>query len=101
MKIQAVISGFFSKNYGMIENVYIERANGSIIVNGGKKYLEIGMLVGENNGEIANCYTNGELNVSKTDWACSVGGIVGANVGRIKECYNVININVKYSCKRE
>ena len=95
----AIILGMFSKNYGIIQNLYIKQANASIIINGGKKYLEVGILVGENKGMIIDCYTSGEISVSRTEWACSVGGIVGANVGEIKQCYNIANINVEYSCK--
>ncbi len=92
-----IASGMFSGNLGSIENVYIENGMNSTTMNGGK-YLNTGLLVGENSGKISNCYVNGEINTEKTDWACNIGGLVGSNKGTIKQCYNSASMNAKYSC---
>ena len=93
-----VLSGMFSVNNGIIQNVCIENGNNSTTMSGGK-YLSEGLLVASNYGEISNCYTTGNVSTSKTDDGCNVGGLVGSNSGTIKECYNEANVNVKYSCR--
>ena len=93
-----VLSGMFSVNNGIIQNVCIENGNNSTTMSGGK-YLAVGLLVALNYGEISNCYTTGNVSTSKTDNGCNVGGLVGSNSGTIKECYNEANVNVKYSCR--
>ena len=93
-----VYSAFFSENFGIISNVYIE--NGINLTNiDGETFSNVGLLVGRNNGEIRGCYVNGEITTSKINWGSNVGGIAGANSGSIKECYNDTNVNAKYSCK--
>ena len=93
-----VDSGFFSENFGVINNVYIENGINLTNIEGGQ-FSAVGLLVGENNGEISRCYAKGEVNTSKKNWGSNVGGIVGGNNGTIKECYNATSVNAKYSCK--
>ena len=90
------ISGMFTQNLGTIKNICIENGNNLTNVSGGK-YLQVGMLVGENHGGISNCYTTGSVTItSKMYSGCNVGGLVGANSGTIKECYNGANVTVDY-----
>ena len=90
-------TGFFSANYGTIENLFIENAISNVTISS-SKFSTIGLLSGSNNGEILNCYTSGELNATKSSSmvASNIGGLVAGNSGEIKYCYNTTNVNASY-----
>jgi hypothetical protein len=76
--------GFLSKqinSLGVIQNV---GARGSIISD---NKLNVGGLVGRNNGLVSNSYT--DVDVSGTAYDPSVGGLVGINNGQIVSSYSI------------
>ena len=85
----------FSYNYGDIKNLGLEDA--SITINSNAdKYGSIAMLIGENHGNIDNCYTTGIVIGNTSNYAINIGGIVGSNAGGIKQSYNLADINAIY-----
>ena len=76
--------GFLSKqinSLGVIQNI---GARGSIISD---NKLNVGGLVGRNNGLVSNSYT--DVDVSGTAYDPSVGGLVGINNGQIVSSYSL------------
>lgn len=51
-------------------------------------YTTVGGIVGNNFGNISNCYNSGNINSNTTN----VGGIVGINNGSVSNCYNTNTI---------
>ena len=85
----------FSYNYGDIKNLGLENASVTINSNA-DKYGNIAMLIGENHGNINNCYTTGNVIGNTLNYAINVGGIIGSNWGRIVQGYNKANISSLY-----
>ena len=89
--------GFFSINYGIIENLLIENAITNVTISS-SRFPAIGLLSGLNYGEIFNCSTTGNLYAVKTSSIAdsNIGGLVGGNSGNIKCCYNTVNVNASF-----
>ena len=86
-----VETGMFGYNYGVIQNLGIEKGNVYTGIES-QKFSAIALLVGTNHGEIRNCYSTGEVTVKTTKFSCNVGGLVGSNSGKIQECYNTAKV---------
>ena len=83
--------GFFSVNYGNIENLNLVNVN---ITRYEEKGSQTGGLVGQNrtNAIIKNCGVSGNI---KIEGRGTVAGVAGHNMGKIEECYNLANITVE------
>lgn len=75
-------AGLFGYNEGKIENLGIERFTVDVNHN---NYVYAGGLVGENYGDITNCYATGD--VTSTESCSYAGGLVGLNEGDIINSY--------------
>ena len=78
------IGGICGSNYksGTIRNCYSEaNLTGVVAKNSG---IDIGGVVGENDGKIENCYNTGKVTGNR--W---VGGVCGFNDGENVNCYNI------------
>ena len=72
--------GFIGKD-GTVRNVALR----DVSIN--STNVEVGAIVGENQGTIENCYVTGEVN-----GRMSVGGAAGYNAGVIKNCYTTCDV---------
>ncbi len=83
--------GFFSVNYGDIENLNLVNVN---ITRYEEASSLTGGLVGQNRADstIRNCGISGNIKVAGNG---SVTGLVGHNIGVIEDCYNLSNVKVE------
>ena len=56
-----------------------------------------GMVVGENNGNVFNCYVSGSVDVTtyNSDNVSNIGSVVGYNKGTIKNVYSTVSVKSK------
>ena len=80
--------GLFGYNSGIIQNLGLNKS----YIKTQNKEGRVGGIVGNNSGNIKNCYNKATIIGS-----FAVGGISGSNSGTIENCYNIGNIQVNSS----
>ena len=87
---ESVRGGLFAASYGVIKNV--GTINSNININGEKSVVAAG-IVGNNYGDVLNCYSTGNINITSKEWLV-VGGVCGSQQksGKVEGCYNKANI---------
>ena len=90
--------GLFGCVLGEIKNLGLENASvtGGWCGECGCNSNEVGVLVGENRGDISNCYSTGDVNGGINAW--EVGGLVGYNSGgSISNCFSTGTVTAEDS----
>lgn len=78
--------GLFAENYGVIKNVLLKRFS-FVGVRVDAPTLQIGGIVGYNEGIVAYCGAEGVIASETVNGDVCVGGIAGRNTGEIYGCY--------------
>lgn len=70
--------------------------NNADVTNSSPSTSKRGGIAGRNEGEVINCYAQGDIKViidtSKTNFSSETGGIVGYNTGVVKNCVAEVNL---------
>ena len=89
----ATIIGFFSTNAGRIDNLRLENANISATTN--NMHIVAGVICGRNKGNIINCGSSGNLNITDNGVKSNYGaGITGQAMGIVERCFSKTNIDI-------
>ena len=84
--------GLFKQSEGTIQDLGLENANVTHAENTTNTLYYVGALVGQNNGNIRNCYVNNSTVTAKSGVQYA-GGLVGCNEGKVT--YSWTNVNVQ------
>ena len=84
--------GLFKQSEGTIQDLGLENANVTHAENTTNTRYYVGALVGQNNGNIRNCYVNNSTVTAKSGVQYA-GGLVGCNEGKVT--YSWTNVNVQ------
>ena len=92
----SIARGLFAYNYGKIKNLKIKEININVTntnTNNGAVY--VGVIVGMNYGEIANCGVENGTIIGSSLSTLQAGGVAGSlrSPGVISNCYNKVIIN--------
>ena len=99
--------GLFGKNEGTIKNLGVIGMDIEIIwgpVYGVSMNAYVGGLVGNNFGDILNCYISGNIFLKYVGYPTEVspnsictGGLVGGHgEGNVRNCYSTVNMDIEY-----
>ncbi len=87
-------AGFLAQLNNVLGEIQNVGARGTVTIstnNSSNNLLNVGGLVGRNNGEIVNSYT--DVSVSANNYDPSVGGLVGENTGEISKSYSLGDVS--------